>query len=474
MMKNLHSSEQIGEALKGRGMRRPQVDLWSFFNERGTYLQKSLDGLLRSLLAELAAKHPATAELLQNLYFSKPRDTRDRWRFEDLKEAFAMILSQKAYDVDITIFLDALDEYYGFSEVISQWMTDIVRESRRPDTRTKVRFCFSSREWDSFIKAFDKELGFVLHWHTRQDVKQYVIYRLLQLTLPNTSANEEGGASIARFISVGVVDLLVSRAEGVFLWVKLAMDEVASSTTITSENDLEAQIDRLPGDLEEFYTRTISRIPMHSRLRAYTLLETVLRSSDLLEVDALFYAAACAPGSTFEECEKLLRDAVSRFGKGQQAEENPSRDLLNLCGGLLECINNPGDEQRSLSDSPSHQRTVVQFIHRTVRDFVASPHFPEAILGQGYYLQPDNGYTFLFKYMCACTKPNDIPNPNHKLLDLAYHDECSTGRPATAFIDSLPYSFFDNSKPGIENTYMANYYTSPFILLCWQIFNSMW
>ena len=60
------------------------------------------------------------------IYYSKPLEIRDQRQFEDLKEMFAAILSQKCYDLELTIILDALDEYHGFPEVISKWILDAV------------------------------------------------------------------------------------------------------------------------------------------------------------------------------------------------------------------------------------------------------------------------------------------------------------------------------------------------------------
>ncbi|OQV02052.1 NACHT domain-containing protein [Cladophialophora immunda] len=430
-MKYLHNTEQLKEAIRARGTRKQQIDLWFFFNERGTYLQKSLDGLLRGMLANLASRESTIAELVLEIYRSKPRKIRDRWNFEDLKEAFAAVLTQDKHDLELTIFLDALDEYYGFPEVISQWILETVSTSRDSSSLTKVRFCFSSREWDSFVKAFSSEPGFVLQEHTYQDVEQYTISRLSRLTSQHPYTADDPSTPSSQLPPAEVVRLIATRAEGVFLWVKLAIDEIALSPTISSQEELETLISRLPADLEDFYMRTISRISKSSRWRAFTLLEIVSRSSDVVTPQSLFFASACALGNTFQECKKHLRNAGYPVERTSN-DESISRDLLNLCGGFLECVDvdwrPPNTEQLSNSSIE--------------------------------LLWLDNGYTFLLKYKCVLASHEEWPNPDRTLLDLAYDDERSTGRAATTFINSLPELFF--YRPSGHNKFNCAY-TSHFL-----------
>ena len=287
----------------------------------------------------------------------------------------------------LTIFLDALDEYQGFPEVISKWILDLIEASRNPRSRTNMRFCFSSRHWDSFVKAFDREPGFALHEQTRQDIKLYVVSRLSQLASYDSSTLESRLTFSRHLSPARIIDLIVFSAEGVFLWVKLALDELAYVHPSVLHENFEILIDKLPADLEEFYVRTISWILRHSRFRAYAILEIVARSSLLVNLKDLYYASAVAIGTTYQECTSLLASAEAQLRPSSKSEDEVGEGLLNLCGGLLECVKSPGI-----------RRIVVQFIHRTVRDFVASTRFPQIMFGETYKLQLDNGFTFLMKY----------------------------------------------------------------------------
>ena len=448
-MRFLHDNDQFRELLQSRGSGERKFDVWFFFNDRGTYLQKSLEGILRSLLLELARHNRQLATLISGVYYAQHGEIRGQWSMDDINQAFAAVMMQEIIDIEVTVFLDALDEYHGFPDVISKWILDQLTISRAESSRTRFRFCFSSREWDSFVRSFDQEAGLLLHEQTSQDIRQYVTSRLSEIDPVMPSAPSSLRRWPFEFAPSGIVDLISNKAEGVFLWVKLAVDELALLPTTASMQDLEMQIQNLPKELEAFYERTISRIPKHSRQQAFTFLELVLRSRYLITLRHMLEAEACAHGSTFAECKRLLASYRKRKTLLEEAVHQDS-GLLNLCGGLLECVGS--------GDDP-----IVQFIHRTVRDFVSSPAFPELILGMRNTLLSENGHTFLLKHRCV----GNIYNPDEEMLHLAHADEISTGRACSTFLDSLPNSFFDAPTPGTNRDAADLYkscYTSPFIL----------
>ena len=450
LMRFLHDNDHFRELLQSRRAGERQFDVWFFFNDRGTYLQKSLEGLLRSLLLQLASHNSQLETLISDVFYAQPRESRGQWSMDDINQAFAAVMTQEIIDIEVTVFLDALDEYHGFPEVISKWILDRIITSRSGSSRTTFRFCFSSREWDSFVRSFDHEAGFLLHEQTTQDVRQYVTSRLSDINPVMPSAPNSLRRWPFEFAPSGIVDLISNKAEGVFLWVKLAVDELAFLPTTASMQDLEMQIQNLPRELEAFYERTISRIPKHSRQQAFIFLELVLRSPDLLTLPHILEAEACAHGSTFAECKRLQASFHERTTPSEEAVKHQDGGLLNLCGGLLECVGS-GDD------------SIVQFIHRSVRDFVSSPAFPELILGTRKTLLPENGHTFLLKHRCV----SNMYNPDHEVLRLANADETSTGRACSTFVDSLSHSFFDAPTPtkirDAADVYKSRY-TSPFIL----------
>lgn len=482
LFRYLHDNDQFQEMLSSRNLETQHVDVWYFFNERGTYLQKSLEGLLRGLLRRIVSSNDVFAKLIMDFYYAKPRETRGYWTMDDIKAAFAAILVQDVAPVELTIFLDALDEYFGFPETIVRWIQDCLARAQVSHSCTSLRFCISSREYDAFVREFSGAPGFSLHMQTQGDIKEYLHSRLADLLSRN-----EGMASISPAV---VIDILSDRAQGVFLWVKLALDELATLPGNAGATEAIMLIDKLPADLEDFYKRTISRIPLHARSRAYALLELVHKTPYLLRLDRILEMEACAGGATFEICHDLLLRHQQRMTAmangsvhsetGQLVPENVSdghiardserkiqqltaekaQNLVDLCGGLLDCseLKDPDDLERFVQGEEGH--FFVGFIHQTVRDFVGRSEFASIILGRRHLLQTENGYSLAFKHQCV---ENDFTdNPDELLIGLAQAHERTTGRASAKFLDSLPSRFFEQPDPA--GMYAPAGYTSKFLL----------
>lgn len=422
MMKFLHENADLKDLLMTSRLKLPQIDLWFFFNDRGSPLQKSLDGLLRSILSEIVIRDNRMAALILDVFIHKRDEKRADWTMDDLNRALSAVLQQDLYDVELVLFLDALDEYKGIPEVLSTWLIDIVDQSNQHTSGTRVKICFSSRPWNAFVKTFGHERDFAIHDHTTADIEQYVLARLSDKWTEESIAKPE-----MKWISENkqnLVENVTQRAEGVFLWVKLALDELFLSSPPQSLERLEAVIGSFPQELEKFYVRTLDRMPYNNRYKAYVLLELVLRNQSIPKgLERLLCAASCAPGRSFQECRKLYTQAKEERQKLPEAMGE-----IDICGGLLEC------KQTNATD----QTYVVQFIHQTVRDFVGSPRFIQRILKRHRLLLVENGYTFWFKYylVAFAGTPYNLDN----LFELAHEDEMTTGRPATTLIESIPFS----------------------------------
>jgi hypothetical protein len=96
---------------------------------------------------------------------------------------------------------------------------------------------------------------------------------------------------------------LVERAEGVFLWLKLVMDDLLNAcregATVAELLEILASF---PKELEELYTQLIKRIPKKFRMESYAMLEIVLRSETPVHPYDFWLATACASCHTLEDC----------------------------------------------------------------------------------------------------------------------------------------------------------------------------
>lgn len=438
LMRYLHDNKDLRDSLMHRNLTRKQISLWFFFNDRGTYLEKSLDGLLRSILFQLREQESELFDAIFEARDFPSNQSATSWDIERLTFMFRALMLQQIKDIDLILFLDALDEYHGFPETIAKWIADLAFALPSPQARSTIKMCVSCRPWEIFIKTFSSCPGFILHEYTTEDIEQYTISRLSRINDTLSDLNKQT-----------ITGLISKRAEGVFLWVKLAVDELLMTSDRLSLNELEQSIAKMPDELESFYTRTIQRLPQHNRSRAYMLLEIMYRIPKLdLSISIgpaeIYNVLACARGNTYQDCRDFSARSEQEF---KHATDDKIQELLELSGGLLEI-------QISCGENEPTKR--LQFIHKTARDFVGTSGFAQTILQERCLIQSENGYTSLFKRVIVIyvrtrlgLSLDEDPVSSyaamyryHNLVLLAHMDEKTTGRPLTTFINSISAAFW--------------------------------
>lgn len=381
-MKFLHDSPRTSEILTRWRQGRGQMSAWFFFNERGSYIEKSFEGLFRSIIREMISANEQLAELVLEVYLDRVKQTskqKQTWHVQDLEYALSAILSQRQQELDVLLFLDALDEYSGPPEMIAEFVQSLVQTTT--DSKTKLKVLFSSRPWDAFVASFGRCPGFKMHEQTKGDMRVFVLDQLsaIPTATPSLSPPNASVHSPPR----DIVSTIVDRAEGVFLWVKLVTESLVEAGPNATTLQLERLLQALPDGLEELYERTIERIPGSSRLEVFIVIEIVNRTLKPMTVLGVVLATSCALGKTFQDCVDATRKRLSGMDFQQEALR-----LKNLCGGLI-------DAGHSNADS------AVQFMHQTVKDFVNRPGFEHRMLGCSHAPLYQNGFSFLFKYELA-------------------------------------------------------------------------
>lgn len=381
-MKFLHDSPRTSEIHTRWRQGRGQMSAWFFFNERGSYIEKSFEGLFRSIIREMISANEQLAELVLEVYLDRVKQTskqKQTWHVQDLEYALSAILSQRQQELDVLLFLDALDEYSGPPEMIAEFVQSLVQTTT--DSKTKLKVLFSSRPWDAFVASFGRCPGFKMHEQTKGDMRVFVLDQLsaIPTATPSLSPPNASVHSPPR----DIVSTIVDRAEGVFLWVKLVTESLVEAGPNATTLQLERLLQALPDGLEELYERTIERIPGSSRLEVFIVIEIVNRTLKPMTVLGVVLATSCALGKTFQDCVDATRKRLSGMDFQQEALR-----LKNLCGGLI-------DAGHSNADS------AVQFMHQTVKDFVNRPGFEHRMLGCSHAPLYQNGFSFLFKYELA-------------------------------------------------------------------------
>jgi hypothetical protein len=400
-----------------------------FFHARGSYLQKSVDGLIRTILHQLGLRIPSVAELIEEYYTSKDPGRRDIWTDEGLLELFGKVMSQTKSREQVILFLDALDEFSGFPETLTDFLLAIAAKPCQPES-LDIKVCFASRPWDVFMDRFHNCKGFKLQDWTRQDIKNYSRSRLAKIlgSLESHTDSDQRLPDPPR-LADQIVSFIGEHADGVFLWAHLVLNEIETFSDRSPDNVM-SKLTLLPTELEDYYHLTIKRIPPRERRDAFALLELTLRIEGSVPVNALYYALQCAKGLTFDSCKRQLT-----FAEAECLNQNEmSIRLKDLCGGLLQVVQRTGDKQ------------YIEFIHQTAKDFVGGPGPRQSLLANKQETwNGENGYAFWMKYYFASSDGHRAHALS--LISFAHAAEHTTGRHFAGFLDSVPDSFFKGFSP---------------------------
>lgn len=379
------------------GQARTQLRVGFFFYDRGFYLQKSLEGLLYSILHQILRQEREFLPKLLKRY--GPKKSSHDWSIESLQSALDYIVKQNETPIDLYIFLDGLDEYGGTPNSIVAFIKSLVQPPGE-QCSNRVKICCSSRIWNVFCDEFHGHPGFKIHEKTHRDIIAYIDGKF-DSSRSMVGLREE--MDEAQRLQINELrSCLILRTEGVFLWLKLVVEEIlASCAEGATVTELLAGLASFPGELEALYLHLVQRIPRTYRLEAFAVLEIVLRSDWPIEEYDFWLAVLCAPCRTIDECEGKIpikrpgsNNMPSSFRACQEqnlkdlvgSRDHRQRRIKSRCGGLIE-----------LASSSASADPVLQFMHQTVKDFVGEPGFRQFMIVENNK-SAENGYSFLAKY----------------------------------------------------------------------------
>ncbi|KAI0546744.1 hypothetical protein F4679DRAFT_404747 [Xylaria curta] len=419
---NDHRTHELLDDWKKDGMIRAAF----FFHHRGNVLQKSFAGLLRSILSQIVSERRDLARLLSEFY--QP----EGWSLSNLQKGFRKIVFQDELPLHICLFLDALDEYDGQLESLCRFLKDL-GEIQPSETKT-IKVCFSSRPWETFTAAFQNTLGFSIQSFTQADIQDYCL----------GSMRDESAIILQE-----LVPNIVSRANGVFLWVKLVIKDLVDATKKVqlSKKNLQEHLNAFPTELDEYYAEIIKRIPVTNRWKAYALLEVIVRSPAVLTPREALVAMSTSDAKSWEEAAKAWHVLFKEVGEIGTPSDDKSfamfsnKRLKEYCGGLVEVVGADGIN------------SYIQVLHQTVEDFAKDPKFKTLVLGEQAKLTAENGHTFIGKALFAASW--SLRHFGDQLWlgkpHIAQHlrkAEHTTGRSIKFFLDSVPPDQFRGVRGG--------------------------
>lgn len=374
LMKFLFRDRRTKDLLQKWSADRKLVMAQFFFWNSGTMMQKSQEGLLQSLIYEVLRQCP---ELLSKVCSSRFLDYEhygdepDMWTRTELLEIFDNLLRQGEIPVNFCFFIDGLDEYDGdhveLTNLLNKW----------PISR-HFKLCVSSRPWYIFRDAFGQEIGrhLTLENFTRHDIQLYVrkIFdesdRFKKLSTRDPRYND----------LIGDID---EKAQGVFLWVSLVAHELLKGfTNADTISVLQKRLKALPPRLEDYFRHIFNQIEEIYRKETVRIFQIALEAREPLPlmIYSIFYEEADV-FSYNDQVKRLARHTI------EFREDEMKRRLDGCCRGLLEV------HKSSFSPTVARPNHVVEFLHRTTRDFLLTKDMQLLILS--YVGQDFNPRTWL-------------------------------------------------------------------------------
>ncbi|KAL4928882.1 uncharacterized protein BDV17DRAFT_263032 [Aspergillus undulatus] len=345
LMKYISDHDRTKIALKlWAGEERLFVASFYFWNV-GVDMQKSQLGLLQSILYQILRFDPSlVSQVCPNHQGSEP------WDITELKNAFADLASA-ASSARFCFFIDGLDEYDG-----SEW--EIIKVLKTLAQSKNVKICASSRPWAAFEKELTHpERMFMLQDFTRRDMENYV-----HSMLTDNDTFQELVRRDSRCL--GLVPEIAERANGVWLWVFLVVRDltrdIKNGETYTT---LEARLRSLPQELNQYFTRILNRIDPFFRKDTARIFLIAVESASPLPLFALSFL------------ESELKD--ERYALYSDVKTLTTTEISNVCADLrLQLQARCGDLLLVRTDEAEDAffKHSVDFLHRTVRDFLRDNH----------------------------------------------------------------------------------------------------
>ena len=224
-----------------------------FFWSAGTAMQKSVEGLLRSLIWQILQELPemicrdscALRSECDALHSGAKFGT---WTEQRLQSTWRQVMKQAASSHCLCFFIDGIDEYEGDQDELLSLIEKTVQS-------TDIKICLSSRPHRAFDQAFGLSAKLRLQDLTRRDIKKFVddqfrsVAQLESIMLRDPCWLESTMEEISR------------KAQGVFLWVSLAVkDQIRGLKNDDSPEQLEERLYSLPSEVEGIYQRMLDRI----------------------------------------------------------------------------------------------------------------------------------------------------------------------------------------------------------------------
>ncbi|KAL9058114.1 MAG: hypothetical protein Q9206_002071 [Seirophora lacunosa] len=259
------------------------------------------------------------------------------------------------------MFIDGLDEFEGSSDIVLNLIGKLANQ-------TNVKICVSSRPLLVFEKAFSGKPSLKLQDLTFGTILKYAVLKLSEPIQERVSLDNANTHKVE-----DLLDKIVRRADGVFIWAVIAIKDIREGLREMADmKELEQMIESLPSELEKLFMRMLDHIKPVYKRDAVRFLQLVLHSDVPL---SLFREDLCTLYFSQSQRESIGTPFVYKAIATSElvvACRTLKTRLQSHTAGLLELTSQDVGARiyDKMPDLDQILFTQVNFVHRTVRDFL--------------------------------------------------------------------------------------------------------
>ncbi|KAM0437909.1 hypothetical protein ACHAPT_002274 [Fusarium lateritium] len=349
LMKFLVDHPRTGELLREWSGENPLMIASHFFWTAGTPIQKSQEGLFRTLLFQILLHDLDLIPVLcPSRWKAQAFEHLEPWTRAELFDTFQRLADLPTRRTHICLFIDGLDEYRGDHREL---LNVLFKISKVPH----FKICASSRPWIEFRQAFEASpWKLAVQDLTADDIRKYAMDKLCptEPAYPWMQCHDTVAAGV-------FADEICRKAQGVFLWVFLVVRSLLKGLSNgDSMHDLQERLEELPSDLESYFRLMLDDIDTVYRRRTAKVFKSLVHAESSLPV-LLFHffdLEESDPQYALRKSLEPMRDSEAL------AISRPKRtQLIAQCKDLVQFSCNVHE--------PALLRDRVEFLHRTVSDF---------------------------------------------------------------------------------------------------------
>ncbi|RSL57438.1 hypothetical protein CEP53_006487 [Fusarium sp. AF-6] len=367
LMKFLVNHQRTIQLLKEWSGDNPLIVANHFFWSAGTLIQKSQEGLFRTLLFQIMLRDVDLIPVLcPNRWATNSFEHLEPWTRTELLETFQRLADLTTRKTRICLFIDGLDEYRGDHREL---LSVLFKISKAPH----LKVCASSRPWIEFRQAFEaSQWKLSVQDLTAEDIRKYCMNKLC----PAEPAY--AWMECHNKVAAGVLaNEICRKAQGVFLWVFLVVRSLLKGLSNgDSMRDLQERLEELPSDLEAYFRLMLDNIDTVYRRRTAKVFQSLVHTNSSLPV-LLFHffdIEESNPNYALDNSITPMRDSqalpIVRAKRTQ---------LIAQCKDLVQFSCD--------THEPAMLRDRVSFLHRTVSDFFRKDSMDKLLserVGQGF------------------------------------------------------------------------------------------